>query len=113
MIVLAWSLCLYVFGRWTFDNMQLSARSYDGVIVTDWNEHAKPIAERRKKPRSSERTVPTHNNLWTCHYVALVVLVGAVSSSSVNVAAVVLPSSFFTVRVLSLIANSCSDCWIR
>jgi hypothetical protein len=38
--------------------------------------------------------------------------VGAVALSNVNVAAVVDPSSFLTVRVVELIANSCSDCCI-
>ena len=36
--------------------------------------------------------------------------VGAVAESKVNVAAVVEPSSFLTVRVVEFIANSCSDC---
>ena len=50
--------------------------------------------------------------LMTWPHVARVVDVGAVALSSVNVAAVVVPSSFFTVLVVELIANSCRLCWI-
>lgn len=44
------------------------------------------------------------------HQVARVMLVGVVALSSVNVIAVVEPSSFFTVMVVALIDFSCWNC---
>lgn len=55
---------------------------------------------------------PLRHYVFDGHYEALVTEVGVVASLSVKVMAVVVPSSFFTVSVVPLIAFSCKNCWI-